>query len=330
MFTGKRVLITGGTGSWGNELATQLLEKDPEEVRILSRGEFAQVSMKRKFNDDRLTFIIGNVRDYSAVKSACKDINYIFHLAALKHVPICEEQPIEALKTNIEGTRNVIKAAIANQVTKVIDVSTDKAVDPLNFYGMTKAIGERLIIHANKISDYTKFMCIRAGNVLGTNGSVVPFFIDTIKRYNKVTITDKRMTRFFTTLSNAIGLLFKAAEKSIGGETFVEKMPSFKLTNLAQVLIEEYGNENTKAIEIGIRPGEKIDEVLVSKYEVPNAYEYDEDYYLILPVLYIDGLVEYYKDFNLKKVKFDEYNSRTHLFGKEKLRELLKFGGFID
>lgn len=330
MFTGKRILITGGTGSWGNELTTQLLEKDPEEIRILSRGEFAQVTMKRKFNDDRLNFVIGNVRDYSLLKNAFKNIDYIFHLAALKHVPICEEQPLEALKTNVDGTKNVIKAAMANNITKVIDVSTDKAVDPLNFYGMTKAIGERLMIHANKISDYTKFMCIRAGNVLGTNGSVVPFFIDIIKRYNKVTITDKRMTRFFTTLSNAIGLLFKAAEKSIGGETFVEQMPSFNLTDLAQVLIEEYGNENTKVIEIGTRPGEKIDEVLVSKYEVPNAYEYDEDYYLILPVLYIDGLVEYYKNCNLKKVKFDEYNSRTYLFGKEKLRELLKFGGFID
>ncbi len=330
MFTGKRILITGGSGSWGNELTTQLLEKDPEEIRILSRGEFAQVTMKRKFNDDRLTFIIGDVRNYSSLKKAFRNIDHIFHLAALKHVPICEDQPLEALETNVKGTKNVIKAAIANDVTKVIDVSTDKAVDPLNFYGMTKAIGERLIIHANKISDYTKFICIRAGNVLGTAGSVVPFFIDTIKRFNNITLTDKRMTRFFTTLSNAIGLLFKAAEKSIGGETFVEQMPSFKLTDLAQVLIEKYGNENTEVIEIGSRPGEKIDEVLVSKYEVPNAYEYDDDYYLVLPFLYIDGLKDYYKDYNLKKVKFDEYNSRIRLCDKEKLRELLKLGGFID
>ena len=330
MFTGKRILITGGTGSWGNELTTQLLEKDPEEVRILSRGEFAQVTMKRKFNDDRLNFVIGDVRDYSLLKKAFKGVDYIFHLAALKHVPICEEQPLEALKTNVKGTKNVIKAAIANKIKKVIDVSTDKAVDPLNFYGMTKAIGERLIIHANKISDYTKFMCIRAGNVLGTNGSVVPLFVDTIKRFNKVAITDKRMTRFFTTLHEAIGLLFKAAEDSIGGETFVEHMPSFKLTDLVDVLIEEYGNENTNIIEIGTRPGEKIDEVLVSKYEVSSAFEYEEDYYLILPILYIDGLADHYKYQNLKKVTFNEYSSRTQLYDKVKLKALLRLGGFIN
>ncbi len=330
MFNGKKILITGGTGSWGNELATQLLERNPAEVRILSRGEFAQVTMKRKFNDDRLKFLIGNVRDYSTVHTACKDIDYVFHLAALKHVPICEEQPNEAIKTNIMGIQNLINATIANNVKKVIDVSTDKAVVPINMYGMTKAIGERLIIHANKISDYTKFFCIRGGNVLGSNGSVVPFFIDTIKRFNKVTITDKRMTRFFLTLQEAIGLLFKAAEESIGGETFIIQMPSFKILDLAQALIDAYGNENTKIIETSARPGEKIDEVLVSKYEVKNTYEYDKKYYLILPVLYIDGLAEYYKKFNLVKVNFPEYSSRTQLMDKAKITELLKKGGFID
>ena len=142
MFKDKKILITGGTGSWGNELATQLLQKDPEQIKIFSRGEFAQVTMQRNFNDDRLKFIIGNVRDYSSLKDACNGIDYVFHLAALKHVPICEEQPLEAIKTNIQGTENLIKAAIANKVKKVIDVSTDKAVDPINLYGMTKAVGE--------------------------------------------------------------------------------------------------------------------------------------------------------------------------------------------
>ena len=329
MFKEKKILITGGTGSWGNELAAQLLEKDPEEVRIMSRGEFAQVTMARKFNDNRLQFIIGDVRDYSAVHLACKGIDFVFHLAALKHVPICEEQPMEAIKTNIRGTENLINAAIANSVTKVIDVSTDKAVVPLNLYGMTKAIGEKLIIHATKISDFTKFICIRAGNVLGTNGSVVPFFIDMIKCYNKITITDKKMTRFFTTLHEAIALLFKAAEKSIGGEIFVERMPSFKILDLAEALIEAYGNENTKIIESGIRPGEKLDEVLVSKYEMLNTYEYDHKYYLILPILFISKLINHYKVANLKKVNFPEYDSRTNLCNKEKLKDLLKKGGFI-
>jgi FlaA1/EpsC-like NDP-sugar epimerase len=275
MFSGKKILITGGTGSWGNELTSQLLEKNPEEIRIFSRGEFAQVSMKRKFNDSRINFFIGDVRDFNAINLACKGIDIIFHLAALKHVPICEEQPYEAIKTNIVGTENIIKAAINNRVLKVIDVSTDKAVVPINAYGMTKAIGEKLIIHANKLSNHTRFTCIRAGNVLGTNGSVVPFFINMIKNNNQITITDLNMTRFFLTLKDSITLLFKAIEVSFGGETFVVHMPSFYIKDLASALIKVYGNDKTKIIETGIRPGEKIDEVLVSKHEVDNTYQYD-------------------------------------------------------
>lgn len=330
MFSGKKILITGGTGSWGNELTSQLLEKNPEEIRIFSRGEFAQVSMKRKFNDSRINFFIGDVRDFNAINLACKGIDIIFHLAALKHVPICEEQPYEAIKTNIVGTENIIKAAINNRVLKVIDVSTDKAVVPINAYGMTKAIGEKLMIHANKLSNHTRFTCIRAGNVLGTNGSVVPFFINMIKHYNQITITDFNMTRFFLTLKDSITLLFKAVEVSFGGETFVVHMPSFYIKDLASTLIKVYGNDKTKIIETGIRPGEKIDEVLVSKYEVENTYQYDSLYYLILPILFIDGLKEYYETLNLKKVKFEEYNSKSNLGDINKLEELLREGGFID
>ncbi len=303
---------------------------DPEEIRILSRGEFAQVTMKRKFNDDRLNFVIGNIRDYDAVNYACKDIDYIFHLAALKHVPICEEQPLEAIKTNIIGTENLVRAAISNKVKKVIDVSTDKAVIPLNLYGMTKAVGERLSIHANKLTKDTKFMCIRAGNVLGSNGSVLQYFIDQINRFNKVTITDVQMTRFFITLHDAIELLFTAAEKSIGGETFVEKMKSFKLIDLIEILKEVFGNKNTEIQEIGIRPGEKIHEVLVSKYEIMNTYIYNDRYYLILPILYIEGLAEHYKMNQLEKVAFEEFSSKTQLSDKQTLKGLLKKGGFID
>ena len=177
MFAGKIVLITGGTGSWGYELVRQLLLEEPKEIRIFCRGELAQVKMDREFMNPRLKFIIGDIRDLDSLIEATKNVDYVFHLAALKHVPICELQPNEAIKTNIVGTQNLIKASIINKVTKVIDVSTDKAVDPLNLYGMTKAVGERLIIQANLMSSDTKFVCIRAGNVLGSNGSVVPFFI---------------------------------------------------------------------------------------------------------------------------------------------------------
>mgnify|MGYP006287301559 FL=1 len=330
MFKYKKILITGGTGSWGHELTRQLLKKNPEEIRIISRGEYAQVKMKRKFQDERINFRICNVRDYSAMDASCKEIDYMFHLAALKHVPICEEQPYEAIKTNIQGTKNIIKAAINNKIKKVIDVSTDKAVDPINLYGLTKATGERLIIQANKISNKPKFMCIRAGNVLGTNGSVVPFFIKSIKESNEITITDRRMTRFFITLEEAIELLFTAAEKSIGGETFVERMCSFRLMDLAEILIEHYGDEETEIKEIGARPGEKLHEVLVSRYEIDKTYEYDDKYFLILPLLFIKGLSKHYKDMDLEKVKIKEFTSRTELSTKSILKRKLQIGGFLD
>lgn len=330
MYDGKVILITGGTGSWGNELTGQLLKKNPKEIRILSRGELAQVKMERKFHDKRLRFFIGDIRDIDAVKYATKDVDYIFHLAALKHVPVCEEQPQEAIKTNIIGTINVINASIENGVKKVVDVSTDKAVDPLNLYGMTKAVGEKLIIQANKLRGNTKFVCIRAGNVLGSNGSVVPHFIDQIKTFHKVTITDAHMTRYFLTLPEAIQLLFKAAESSFGGETFVMKMPSCKIVDLAKVLMEAYGDDRTKMEFSGARPGEKLNEVLVSRYESVHSYYYDEDYFLILPTLKIDGLNEYYDPSEkLRKVNFLEYTSKDALMDEEQIKTMLVKGGFI-
>lgn len=328
MFNNKTILITGGTGSWGNELTKQLLGFNPKQIVIFSRSEFHQVSMERRFNDPRLRFLIGDVRDHDRLMECMKGIDYVFHLAALKHVPVCEAQPYEAIKTNIIGTRNVIRAAQANGVKKVIDVSSDKAVDPLNLYGMTKAIGERLIIQANLDPSPTQYVCIRGGNVLGTNGSVVPFFIDQIKRFKKVKLTDKRMTRFFLTLPQAIHLLFKASEVSHGGETFVMKMPACKISDLAEVMIEELApNENIPIEEVGVRPGEKIHEVLVSRYEAPLTYQYDENYYLILPMLQIDDLADKHK--HLVKVSFEEYSSNETLMTKDEIRTMLKDGKFI-
>lgn len=330
MYEGKVVLITGGTGSWGNELTRQLLERNAGEIRIFSRGELSQVKMKRKFNDDRLKFIIGDVRDSEAIENAASGVDIIFHLAALKHVNICEEQPDEAIKTNINGTVNLIRAAIKNKVEKVIDVSTDKAVVPLNLYGMTKAVGERLTIQANKKTKDTKFVCIRAGNVLGSNGSVVPLFIDQIKKFNRITLTDTQMTRYFITLPEAIQLLFKAAENSFGGETFVVKMPSCRIIDLAGVLIEIYGNKGTQIDITGLRPGEKIDEVLLSCYESPNSYYYDDNYFLIIPMLEIEGLEEHYGSFReMKKVDFIEYSSKDELMNREQIKEVLTKGGFL-
>ena len=207
MYEGKTILVTGGTGSWGQELTKKLLAQSPKEIRIFSRNEFLQVNMKRLFDHhEALKFVIGDVRDYQSVNDAMQNVDYVFHLAALKHVPVCEFQPGEALKTNVSGTENIIRASISNRVKKVIDVSTDKAVEPVNFYGMTKSFGEKLMIRANDNSDSTRFVCIRGGNVLGTNGSVVPIFKKQILENKDVTLTSKAMTRFFLSVSEAIDL----------------------------------------------------------------------------------------------------------------------------
>lgn len=329
MYENQVIFITGGTGSWGHELVRQLLQESPKEIRIFSRGELSQVKMEREFRDSRLKFIIGDIRDLEAVTLATEGVDYVFHLAALKHVPICELQPNEAIKTNIVGTQNLIKACIKNKVKKVIDVSTDKAVDALNLYGMTKAVGERLIIQANLMSSDTKFICIRAGNVLGSNGSVVPFFINQIKELKKVTITDPKMTRYFITLPEAISLLFKAVEVSIGGEIFVMRMPAYRIVDVAEVLIEDSGEKNIAIEKIGMRPGEKLNEVLVSEHESSHTYMYDDTYYVIMPTIDIPGLKAHYDHLGLQKVDFIRYTSGDIVLEKDKVKILLKKGNYL-
>lgn len=329
MFKDAVVLITGGTGSWGNELTKQLLEKNPKKIIIFSRGELAQVNMERKFKNDRLEFIIGDIRDVGAVDRLFSqtDIDYVLHLAALKHVPVCENHPQESIKTNILGTTNLVNAAIKYKTKKIIDISSDKAVSPNNLYGMTKAVGEKIVVQANNLSEHTNFVCIRGGNVLGSNGSVVPLFIDQIKRFNKITLTCGDMTRFFLTLSEAINLLFKASEDSVGGETFVMNMPSFYIQSLAEVLVDYYGNKDTAIETIGLREGEKLHEVLISEHEVGRSYIYDSNYYVIIPELKINRDYKYI--ITHEKVMFDKFSSEDNLKDKLYLTELLDRGGFL-
>lgn len=328
MFRDKRILVTGGTGSWGYELVRQLLDFGPQEVIIYSRNESSQVAMERTFEDKRLSFIIGDIRDREALNRACARIDYIFHLAALKHVPVCEEQPYEAMKTNVLGTQYVIEAAIENRVEKVVYISTDKAANPSNFYGMTKAIGEKLIIHANLLQTDTRFVCVRGGNVLGTNGSVIHLFMKQIRQRGSVGITDMAMTRFFLTLQDAISLLFKATEASIGGETFVMMMPTCKITDLAQVLGEAMGKPDVEMVELGVRPGEKIHEILLTEFESQTTVLYDEQYLVILPTLDIPGIKEKYSAYD--KVGFSSFCSSHSLMSKEEIKELLIKGGFLS
>jgi UDP-N-acetylglucosamine 4,6-dehydratase/5-epimerase len=330
LFTNKTILVTGGTGSWGNELVSQLLEKDPKEIRVFSRNETSQVLMKQKFESHpKLTFVIGDVRDKEAVSEASQKVDYIFHLAALKHVPVCEFQPLEALKTNVLGTQNIIDAAIENNVEKVINISTDKAANPSNFYGFTKAMGEKLIINANVLTDKTKFVCVRGGNVLGTNGSVIHVFKHGIKTKSKIGITDKKMTRFFLTIKDAIKLLFKATYESHGGEIFVMKMPTCKIIDLAQVLIDQYSpNQEVVIEELGIRPGEKLHELLLTEFESHNTIVYDNEYFVILPTIPIKGLMEYYENF--PQVDLDTYSSSDNIIPYGQIKTMLKDGGFLE
>ncbi len=327
MFRDKRILVTGGTGSWGYELVRQLLDFDPKEVIIFSRNESSQVAMMRTFEDRRLTFVIGDIRDKEALVRACAQIDYVFHLAALKHVPVCEEQPYEAMKTNVLGTQYVIEAAIENKVKKVVYISTDKAANPSNFYGMTKAIGEKLIIHANLLQGDTEFVCVRGGNVLGTNGSVIHLFMKQIREKGRVGITDMAMTRFFLTLQEAISLLFKATEASIGGETFVMMMPTCKITDLALVLGEAMGKPEVEMVELGVRPGEKIHEILLTEFESQTTVLFDEQYLVILPTLEIPGIKDRYASY--PKAEISSFCSSQSLMDKDQIRELLIKGGFL-
>lgn len=332
MLQKKRILITGGTGSWANELVNQIIDESfIDEILIYSRGEHKQVEMKRKFSDKlhKLKFMIGDVRDLERLKLATKGIHKVFHMAALKHVPVCEENPWEAVQTNILGTNNVIEAAIQNDIERVVFISTDKAVDPLNLYGVTKSCAEKLIINANNLTTKTDFVCLRAGNVLGTNGSVVPLFIEQIKKTNSITLTLHNMTRFFLRVEDAIKLVLKAEKESVGGEVVVVKMPACKIIDLAQVLIQEFGNAQTKIREIGIRPGEKIEEVLVSRYE-GNRVVRKGEWFIILPMNPNQKIDEYYKNVQLEDLKGEYSSTNAEQLTHEGIRKLLQLGGFLE
>lgn len=281
-YANKRIFVTGGTGSWGHEVVRQLLSENPQEVRVFSRGEFAQVEMAREFSDPRLSFYIGDVRDRERVKQAMRGTEIVFHLAALKHVPISERHIEEFVKTNVGGTGSVIEAALINGVDRFVFTSSDKAADPINLYGYTKAIGEKMVTTANISSDKTKFLCIRAGNVTGTHGSVVPLFREQLKRSNKVTITDPKMTRFLEIAEDIVSFLLRVTAEAKGGEIFIPKMAAVDVQTLADVMIKRLGNTQTVVEYVGVRPGEKFHEVLISHDELGRIVE-RPNHFVILP-----------------------------------------------
>jgi UDP-N-acetylglucosamine 4,6-dehydratase len=327
MFENAVILVTGGTGSCGQELVKQLMLQNPQKVIIFSRNETSQVMMKRDMKDLRISYCIGDVREREALLKVCDGVDYIFHLAALKHVPICEEQPLEALKTNVTGTKNVIEAAIKNRVKKVINISTDKAAYPVNFYGMTKAIGEKLIVEANMQKVETRFINARGGNILGSNGSVLKLFIKQLEEQSQISITDKKMVRYFITLQSATELLLTAAKEGKGGETFVLMMPACKILDLAEVLMEAYGMKDSQIAEVGCRPGEKINEVLLSPFEAQNSIILNNRYLVVLPTLNIPALKEAYSAY--PTMPSEVLHSENPLMSKAEIKQMLIDGGFL-
>ena len=275
----KTILITGGTGSFGQKFTEIILkEYNLKCVRIYDHDELSEVEMERKFNDSRLRFFIGDVRDRNRLSRAMNNVDIVVHAAALKHVPVCEYNPIEAVRTNIEGAINVIDAAIDNLVKKVMVISTDKAVHPVNLYGATKMVAEKLFIQGNSYTGGRKtiFSCVRYGNVVGSSGSVVPLFLEQ-KKNGEITITDEKMTRFWITLEGGVNFVIDCIGMMRGGEIFIPKISSMKIIDLAEVIAS-----GAKRKIIGVRPGEKLHEILLTEEEAKHTKEFN-DYFVIEP-----------------------------------------------
>ena len=295
MFDGKTVLITGGTGSLGRALTKKLLNSKVEAVRIFSRNESKQIEMESEINDSRLRFFMGDVRDSERLFYALEDVDIVFHAAALKHVPKIEYNPFESIKTNVIGSQNVIDNSLKQNVEKVICVGTDKAVSPLNTYGATKLLMEKLFITANNYVNpkkhRTKFIAVRYGNVLGSSGSVIPKFIDLIKNDKPLTITDSKMTRFTITMDEALEFILNATMTGKGSEIFIPKLKSYEMSVLIEALGELCGKTSHEIT--GIRPGEKLHETLINQDEMRYTWNINGMLMLANP---------HYELFNEKKI----------------------------
>jgi len=335
----KNILITGGTGSIGHELVQEVLKHDPKVVRVYDVDETEQFEFHHELKEhkDNVRFLLGDVRDRERMIHAAEDVDIIFHTAALKHVMACEYNPFEAVKTNILGIQNVIDAAIANNVEKIIFTSSDKAVNPSNTMGATKLLAERLMTAANYYKGKRKciFSSVRFGNVMGSRGSVIPLFRQQIKAGGAVTVTEQGMTRFMMSMSQAVELVFRSAELAQGGEVFIFKMPTVNIMDLAEVLVEElaprYGHK-AKDIEvkiIGTIPGEKMYEELMTEDEATRSLE-REDMFIIAPLI-MDGLSKYDGSaYDATPIRSKDYVSKDVVpLNKDEIRAILKRDGII-
>jgi UDP-N-acetylglucosamine 4,6-dehydratase/5-epimerase len=280
MFKNKVLLITGGTGSFGNALLRRFLNTDIKEIRIFSRDELKQDDMRKFYNNDKLKFYIGDVRDKNSIDDAMRGVDYVFHAAALKQVPSCEFYPMQAVKTNIIGTENLLNSAINTGVKKVIALSTDKAVYPINAMGISKAMMERVVVSKGRNIKGTMIACTRYGNVMASRGSVIPLFIDQVKKGMPITITDPNMTRFMMSLDQAVDLVLFAFENGESGDIFVQKAPAATIELLANTMKNILGVPSHEVKTIGTRHGEKLYETLLTKEEMVKAVDMG-DYYRI-------------------------------------------------
>tara|TARA_R110002033_G_scaffold9971_4_gene32738 strand:- start:5212 stop:6204 length:993 start_codon:yes stop_codon:yes gene_type:complete len=328
MFNDKNILITGGTGSFGKKFTKMILEKyKPNKIIIYSRDELKQYEMSQDYNNKCMRYFIGDVRDASRLKKAMNDVDYVIHAAALKHVPIAEYNPMECIKTNIDGAQNVIDAAIDNRVKKVIALSTDKAANPVNLYGATKLVSDKLFVAANNLVGKRdiSFAVVRYGNVLGSRGSVVPYFEKLIKNgAESLPITDEKMTRFMITLEQGVDFVLKNFERMKGGEIFVPKIPSMKIVDLAKAMAPELPHEI-----VGIRPGEKLHEIMCPSDDSHLTIEF-EDHFVIGPTIKFHAVRDYFEN-NLgeKGIQVEqgfEYNStkNSEWLGEKEFLSLVK------
>lgn len=330
MFSNKTLLITGGTGSFGNAVLRRFLDSDLQEIRILSRDEKKQDDMRKKFNNPKLKFYIGDVRDYQSVLNAVRGVDFIYHAAALKQVPSCEFHPMEAVKTNVLGTENVLEAAINCGVKRVVCLSTDKAVYPINAMGISKAMMEKVIVAKSRSSSSTLICATRYGNVMASRGSVIPLFTNQIRAGQAITITDPNMTRFMMTLDDAVDLVLYAFEHGNPGEIFVQKAPAATIETLAKALTSLLGVPEHPINVIGTRHGEKLYEVLLSREEMVAA-EDRVDYYRVPPDLRDLNYGKFVEQGEVKISEATDYNSHnTARLDVEGMRALLMKLRFIQ
>jgi len=332
-YKNKRILVTGGVGSIGRELVKKLLEYDPFIVRVFDNNETGLFDLENELNSNKIRPLVGDIRDKDRLLMAFEGIDVVFHASALKHVPLCESNPFDAVKTNVIGTQNVLDAALSKEVGKVINVSTDKAVSPTNVMGATKLLAERLTISANyyRGTKKTVFSSVRFGNVLNSRGSVIPLFTKQIQKGGPLTITDKKMTRFFMDIPSAVNLILTAGKISQGREIFILKMPAMNISDLAHVMIEEFGPKYGYAPEdiqqqiIGKREGEKLYEELMTKEEAEYAYE-DKEMFLIMPQKITNEVpFEIKVSRSFKKAKNEEFSSRkARLLTKKEILTIIK------